>query len=180
MDELGDTAERILQFIQDNPGCHLRKIKGTVDISMGTAQYHLEKLEKMGRVVSARHGLYKHYFPVGIFKENEKEILQVLGQETAREILMFIIEENAPTQTEIVNRVGISPASVNWYVKHLMKIKLVVETKDGRHKRYRLHDRDASSKYITMLMRNYYPNIWDKWSNRLAEIFLSLSRGDTE
>jgi len=29
-------------------------------------------------------------------------------------------------------------------------------------------------------MRNYYPNIWDKWSNRLAEIFLSLSKGETE
>lgn len=147
---------------------------------MGTAQYHLEKLEKIGKIVSTRQGLYRHYFPVGIFKENEKEILQVLGQETAREILMFIIEELAPTQTEIVNRVGISPASVNWYVRHLIKIKLVVETKDGRHKRYQLRDREASSKYIIMLMRNYYPNIWNRWSNRLAEIFLSLSWGDTE
>jgi hypothetical protein len=27
VDELGDTAERILQFIEQNPGCHLRKIK---------------------------------------------------------------------------------------------------------------------------------------------------------
>ena len=26
-------------------------------------------------------------------------------------------------------------------------------------------------------MQNYYPNIWNKWSNRLIEIFLSLSSG---
>jgi predicted transcriptional regulator len=89
VDGLGDTAERILQFIQQNPGCHLRKIKEITDISMGTAQYHLEKLEKMGRVVSTRRGLYKHYFPVGIFRDNEKEILEILGQETTREILMY-------------------------------------------------------------------------------------------
>jgi predicted ArsR family transcriptional regulator len=106
VDELGDTTERILHFIQDNPGCHLRKIKENMDVSMGTVQYHLEKLEKMQRVVSARHGLYKHYFPLGIFHENEKEILQVLGQETSREILMFIIEQQAPTQTDIVNKVA--------------------------------------------------------------------------
>jgi predicted transcriptional regulator len=180
VDGLGDTAERILQFIQTNPGCYLRKIKEVMNISMGTAQYHLEKLEKSGKIVSARHGLYKHYYPAGIFKENEKEILKVLGQETAREILMFIIEEQAPTQTEIANRTGISPASVNWYVRHLIEIMLIIEIKDGRYMRYQLRDRTASTRYITMLMRNYYPNIWDRWSDRLAEIFLSLSRGNKE
>lgn len=147
---------------------------------MGTTQYNLERLEKSGKVVSTRHGLYKYYFPAGIFKENEKEILKILGQETAREILMLIIEEQAPTQTEIANRIGMSPASVNWYVKRLIEIKLIIEIKNGRYKRYQLRDRTASSRYITMLMRNYYPNIWERWSDRLAEIFLSLSRGDIE
>lgn len=180
MDGIGDTSERILQYIQHNPGSHLRKIKEATDISMGTTQYHLEKLEKMGKVVSTRHGLYKHYFPIGIFKENEKEILKVLGQETAREILMFVIEERSPTQTDIVNRIGISPASVNWYIKRLIEIKLIVEIRDGKYKRYQLRDIEATSRYITMLMRNYYPNVWERWSNRLAEIFLSLSGGNTE
>lgn len=179
MDGLGDTAERILQFIQQNPGCHLRKIKEITDISMGTAQYHLEKLEKMGRVVSTRRGLYKHYFPVGIFGDNEKEILEILGQETTREILMFIIEEHAPTQTDIANRIQISSPSISWYVKRLIEIKLIVEIKDGRYKRYQLRDKETS-KYITALMRNYYPTIWDRWSDRLAEIFLSLSVGESE
>ena len=179
MDGLGDTAERILQFIQQNPGYHLRKIKEITDISMGTAQYHLEKLEKMGRVVSTRRGLYKHYFPVGIFRDNEKEILEILGQETTREILMFIIEEHAPTQTDIANRIQISSPSISWYVKRLIEIKLIVEIKDGRYKRYQLRDKETS-KYITALMRNYYPTIWDRWSERLAEIFLSLSVGESE
>jgi predicted transcriptional regulator len=180
VDELGDTAERILQFIQQNPGCHLRKIKVMMHISLGTAQYHLDRLEKMGRIASTRLGLYRHYFPVGIFHENEKEILKVLGQETTREILMLIIERQAPTQTDIASSVGISSASVNWHIRHLIKFKLIEEVKEGKYKRYQLHDRESLSRYITMLMRNYYPNIWDKWSNRLAEIFLSLSRGDTQ
>ena len=180
MAELGDTAERVLQFIQRNPGCHLRKIKVMMHISLGTAQYHLDRLEKMGRITTTRLGLYRHYFPVGIFQENQKEILQVLGQETTREILMLIIERQAPTQTDIVISVGISAASVNWHIRHLIRFKLIDEVKEGRYKRYQLHDRETSSRYITTLMRNYYPNVWDKWSNRLAEMFLSLSREDTE
>lgn len=48
MDELGDTAERILQFIEPNPGFHLRKIKVMMHISLGTVQY-LDRLEKNGK-----------------------------------------------------------------------------------------------------------------------------------
>jgi predicted transcriptional regulator len=74
VDELGANAEKILQFIQQNPGPHLRKIKAMMHISLGTAQYHLDRLEKTGRITSSRLGLYKHYIPVGMFQENKKEI----------------------------------------------------------------------------------------------------------
>ncbi len=173
--ELGETADRILQFIQNNPGCHLRGIKDMIQISQGTVQYHTDRLEKMGRITSTTTGLYKHYFPVGIFQNNEKEILQILSQETTRQILMYIVEQKSPTQTDIVNSVGISASSVNWHMKRLVEFRLVEEIKEGKYKRYQLHDRKVSSKYITALMRNYYPAIWEKWSDRLIEIFLSFS-----
>ena len=172
---LGETADRILQFIQNNPGCHLRGIKDMMQISQGTVQYHTDRLEKLGRITCTTSGLYKHYFPVGVFQNNEKEILQILSQETTRQILMYIVEQQSPTQTDIVNSVGISASSVNWHMKRLLEFKLVDEIKEGKYKRYQLHDRKVSSKYITALMRNYYPAIWEKWSDRLIEIFLSFS-----
>jgi predicted transcriptional regulator len=176
----GKTSERILHFVQNNPGCHLRKVKEMIGISQGTVQYHTDRLEKMGRITSTRSGLYKHYFPVGVFEDNEKEILQILSQETARRILMLIVEEQAPTQTDIVNSIGISASSVNWHIKRLIEVRLVNEIKEGKYRRYRLEDRRVSSKYITALMRNYYPAVWEKWSDRLIEIFLSMSRSDTK
>jgi predicted transcriptional regulator len=179
-DQPGETTEKILQFVQNNPGCHLRKIREMIHISQGTVQYHTDRLEKMGKITSTRSGLYKHYFPVGVFRNNEKEILQILNQETARQVLMFIVEQQAPTQTDIVNSIGISASSVNWHLKRLIEFKLVEEIKEGKYKRYQLQDRKVSSKYITALMRNYYPAIWEKWSDRLIDIFLSISRSETK
>jgi len=144
---------------------------------MGTAQYQLARLEKIGKITSTKKGLYKYYFPSGIFQDNEKHILQVLNQETAREILMFIIERKNPTQSDIVNKIGISAASVNWHVRRLIAFKIIDELREGKYKRYQLYDLD-DSKYIVALLKNYYPSIWNKWSNRLAEMFLSLSRRD--
>jgi predicted transcriptional regulator len=173
MDESDDTVDKVLYFIQDNPGCHLRRIKRAMNVSMGTVQYQLDKLEKMGRITSSRRGLYKYYFAAGLFKENEKDILEVLTHETARRILMFIIEQKSPTQTDIVNSVKISARSISWHVGRLVALKIITEIKDGKYKRYQLLENDA--KYILTLLKSYYPSIWDKWSMRVVEMFLSLS-----
>ena len=179
LDESEDTATKLLSFIQDNPGYHLRRIKRAMGISMGTVQYQLDRLEKSGKITSTRRGLYKYYFPVGVFQDNEKEILEILTHETARKILMFIIEQKSPSQIDIVNEMKISTASVSWHVKRLIYLKIVDEIKEGKYKKYQLHEREP--KYIIRLIRNYYPGIWDKWSVRIAELFLSLpSKSDIE
>jgi DNA-binding transcriptional ArsR family regulator len=97
-----------------------------------------------------------------------------LTHETARKILMFILEQKSPTQTDIVNNVRISARSISWHVGRLIALKIIREIRDGRYKRYEIQD---DAKYILTLLRNYYPSIWDKWSMRVVEMFLSLSSG---
>ena len=172
--ELRGNTDKVLRFIQEKPGCHLRRIKNELGISIGSVQYQLLRLEEMRRITSTRRGSYKFYFPYGIFKENEKNILQVLSQETARKVVMFIIEQKNPSQIEIINSIGISASSVNWHARRLIAFKIVEAAKDGKYKRYQLAD-SSDSKYIVALLKNYYSSIWDKWSDRLAEMFLSLS-----
>jgi len=172
-----NTTDQIYRFIGENPGCHLRKIKKELDLAMGTVQYHLDKLEKAGRIASQRQGLHKYYFVVGAFEENEKQLLEVLGNETAREILMFVIEQRHPSQIEISKYIGISSASVSWQIRRLLDYGIIDEIKEGKFKRYKLH---GDSKQVVAFLKNYYPSIWNRWSNRLAELFLSLSKGGEE
>ena len=79
-----NNTTRVLDHIQNNPGCHLRQIKRDLVLGMGTIQYHLNLLEKQGKITSERHNLHKYYFPIGIFSQNEKDILKIMNQETAR------------------------------------------------------------------------------------------------
>ena len=176
MRNIGDqdeNSDRVLLHIKENPGCYLRQIKNCLRLSMGSIQYHLNKLEKEGKITSQRSGLHKHYFPIGVFKENEKEIMRYLTLETSREIIMFITEQGNPTQTDIVKEIDISSSSINWHLKRLLSSNLIEETKDGKFKRYALNP-EIGSMYVGKLLKNYYPGIWDKWSNRLAEMFLNL------
>lgn len=171
-DKENSNTIRVLQFIQQNPGSHLRQIKKELKMSMGTVQYHLNLLEKNGNIISEKQNLLRHYFPVGMFQQNEKNILKVLKQETAREIIMFIIERTNPTQKEIIERVEISPASVSVNLAKLIEIGMINEIRDGKFKRYSLLE---DPKTIVQLMKNYQAGIWNRWSNTLSEMFISLA-----
>jgi len=176
-DESNSNTIRVLQYIEQNPASHLRQIKRELNMSMGTTQYHLNLLEKQGKVSSEKHNLHKYYFPIGLFEQNQRDILKILNQETAREILLIILEKKNPTQTDIADTIGLSSASVNWHIKRLNQLGLILENRDGRFKRYSF---GIDTKHIVSLMKNYHPNIWNKWSNRLAEMFLSLSKEDNQ
>jgi len=171
MDDLNPNTQRILEYIQKNPGCYLRQIKRKLDLSMGVTQYHLNLLEKMGKIMSERHTLHRSYYPIGIFEKDEKQILKILNQETRRNILLFIIERKNPTQTDIIERIKISAASVNWHIHELIKFNIINETRDGKYKRYELV---GSSDYIVKLIKKYHPRIWQRWSDTLVEIFLTM------
>ena len=73
--------DAIRDFIQRNPGSHLRRIKKQLNISMGTVQYQLNRLEKNGIIPSSKRGFYRYYFPVAI-KGFDREILEILSQDT--------------------------------------------------------------------------------------------------
>ncbi len=174
--QLEGNAIKVLQYIQEKPGCHLRQIKNDLKISIGSAQYHLFHLERMGRISSVRRGLYKFYFPLGIFQNKEKSILEVLSHETTRDLILFIIEQRNPTHTDIVNYLGISSSSVNWHTTRLIELQIIYETKEGKYRRY--HTSHECRYFVVSLLKNYYNNIWERWSSKLAEMFLSLAEDE--
>jgi len=140
---------------------------------MGTTQYHLNYLAKLKKITSKRRGLRKFYFVYGIFYgTNGCNILQVLSQETARDIMLFIITRQNPTQTDLIKLTGITASSVNWHIRRLLELNLIHEIRSGKYKRYKLA---ADPNIIIEIIRNYRPGIWDRWNERLTEVMLFLS-----
>lgn len=166
---------RVFEFIYNNPGSHFRKIKKEMDLSIGTIQYQLNKLEKDGKIVSIHHRFYKFYFPNGVFQDREKEILQVLNNASLRNVLLIIIEKKHLSKHEIANLLNISYSSVNWHLKQLTSYGIIVEKRDRKFIRYSMNDEVNYVPEIIKLLKNHYRSIWNNWANRLAEIFLLLS-----
>lgn len=168
---------QIFDYIRRNPGAHLRQIKRELNLAMGVLQYHIYRLQKEGRIISKRTGLYKRFFPNFVFGESQKEILSVLSQETEREILLFLLQNPWATQNDIVRFANITPATANWHMKRLLKSGLVVDKHEGQNVRYHLK---GNAEEVLILLRTYHPSLWERWADRLADTFNTIGKEKEE
>lgn len=169
--------DQILAFIKTHPGSHLRQIQRELGLAMGVMQYHIYALEKERKIASRRRGLYKRFYPVLQFAGGQLDILDVLSQETQRDILLFLIQKPEATQKELSEYVDISPASVNWHIRRLSDSGLVDSRREGTNVRYSIRGEHGQ---ILALLRSYHPMVWEKWADRLADAILEISDTDGE
>ena len=158
---------RILNFIKTNPGSHLRKIKQDLNLAMGVIQYHLYKLERERNIVSVRHGLYKRFYAEKSLKVEDHEILNILSQETERDIVLYLLKNPLATQKDLSEFARVSASSTNWHMKRLSHAGIVSSRREGGFVLYAV-TRDQAK--ILALLRSYHPKIWEKWAERLADL----------
>jgi DNA-binding MarR family transcriptional regulator len=171
--------DQIHTYIKEHPGTHLREVCRKLSLAMGVVQYHLSRLERDRTVVSRRRGLYKRYYANLVFAEKDQDILDVLSQETEREILLFLTQRSGSSQKEIAEFSKLSPATVNWHVKRLLSSG-IIEANLGEDSLLR-YSIVGDKRIILNLLKNYHPAIWEVWADRLADVwfdFSSLNSGE--
>ena len=158
---------QILTFIVEHPGAHLRMIRRELNLAMGVVQYHLDGLEKERKIVSRRRGLYKRFYPALLFGDRELEIIDVLAQETERDLLLFLMQNPNATEKELSGYAMVSPSSINWHMQRLSKSRLIATRHEGANVRYLVKVNRAE---ILTLLKTYHPTVWERWADRLADI----------
>ena len=165
------TQRRILDYITSHPGVYLREICRELGIAMGGVQYHLRRLERDGRITSARRGLHRFFYPANLFGERQREVLSILGLNTPRDLLLNILQKPESTQAELASAAHVSAPTASWHLKRLADLGIVGRTQEGRTVTYKV----AGGEEIAKLIKTYHPTVWESWSSRLADIFIAYS-----
>lgn len=171
---ISNNRSRIYEYIKNHPGTHLRKLSKNLVIAMGDTQHHLGVLDKLGLIKSRRKGMYKVYYTVSILRKRDEDILAVLQQETPRDIILHLVENPGSTQGDISKYMRLTAPTINWHMSNLINVHLVTSYKDGRFVKYFI---EGNVNDIVGLLKLYYPKVWSKLSDRLAELFLDLASG---
>jgi len=167
---------RVYEYIKNHPGSHLRKISKELDMATSDTQYWCNRLERMALVRSRRLGLYRTYYPASILGERHENILAILQQKTPRNILLYLLENSGASQKDLAQHTGFAAATISWHMSRLIKIGIVYSSKKGKFVKYYIRGDIAD---LVILLKSYYPSIWDKLSDRLSELFLGITYATT-
>jgi len=165
MDEILESPQtKILKFIIANPGSHLRKIKNNLGCSMGTIQYHLNMLEKEGKIKSVKTKFYRNYYHIEEFDEN---ILSVFNLDSPRSIIMYLIQHEPATHQGIAKGIGLSSSTVSWHMKRLIELQVVQTEYSGKYTVYHLTDRDN----VLTNLSKCKTTVWNSMVNTMTDVF---------
>src|SRR5215467_13608081 len=167
---------RVYEYIKNHPGSHLRKISKELDMATSDTQYWCNRLERMDLVRSRRLGLYRTYYPASILRERHENILAILQQKTPRHIVLYLLENSGASQKDLAQHTGFAAATISWHMSRLIEFGIVYSTREGKFVKYYIRGDIAD---LVILLKSYYPSIWDKLSDRLSELFLGITFATT-
>lgn len=131
---------RLYGYIESNPGIHLSALTRLSGLGNNQATYHLDRLEKEGRIWSIREGRLLVFFadsvPVGnpisspILEINfsKNSIKRAILMELNKVDLMDIKEPNGG---QLAKEIGISPQVISYHLRSLIRWEMVNRKRIG-------------------------------------------------
>ncbi|MBI4162132.1 MAG: winged helix-turn-helix transcriptional regulator [Candidatus Aenigmarchaeota archaeon] len=159
-----ETRKRIYDCIVASPGLHFREIQRRVGIATGSIDYHLHYLHRHGLVRTENIGKYVRYYPLTKnFSDEEKKFISLLRQKNVRRILIYIIERKTANPADIAAVLGFSPSTLSWYLKKLEESGIIVHTKRGRFRNYKVIDKDTIVRYLILHKSSFLDEMVDRF-----------------
>ena len=136
-----ENRHNILNYVYSNPGATVAEVAQAQSIERGTVKYHLYKLESEGKVVLNRMGKYSRVFRNShTYSDFEKTVIAHLQNQTARSVLLLILEQPGITNQEMSERLGVEKSAIHWHVDKFLRDGMVSFRRDGKFKRYYIGD----------------------------------------
>lgn len=151
-----EMRRRILEFVNQYPGLHLRELQRRAQTSAMLVEYHLNVLERLGLVTSLEEGGYRRFFPARDAKvplgKTEKMWLGMLRQPVPLGIALFLLENPGATHKMLADIVPVTKSTLTYHLKNMEAGGLILRDPPGGRE-FRLQD----AQRVLALLRAYSP-----------------------
>jgi predicted transcriptional regulator len=161
-----DTRERIRTHVHANAGIHFNELVRESSFAPGQIQYHVRHLIDDGELVrSELYGRTHYYAPE--YDEHERAMLALFRRETAREIVVHLIEHEPTGPAEIVDTLGIARSTLEYHLDRLVEQDVVEKGYDERN---RVTLRLATPERTGELLTTVEPTVPDRLLDRFTRL----------
>jgi len=115
---------RILEIIQKNPAISYRDIQKMSGYPFGTLSNSLSNLEKDSKIIVRRFTRRTHHFPLDT-PSTEYSVLINLRKETAKKIIVFLVENKKGTYSDFRKCTNKAPSTISITLTNLVEEKII-------------------------------------------------------
>jgi Uncharacterized protein conserved in archaea len=162
--------QRIHDYIDAHPGTHFNGLTRALDLAPGQVQYHLKQLTGTDAVVEAHWYGRTHYYPPE-YDEAERGAIAVLRRETARDIMLSLLESGPTKPDAVANDLDIARSTLEWHLDHLAAHELVAKQRD-KYNHVTLVVPDSAK--ALGLLEDITPSLSDRMVDRFTRLVDSL------
>lgn len=145
----------ILACVARVPGVHLRGVERATGLPLGQVLYHLDRLERMGLVVSSRDWGFRRYFVAREVDRREKKLLGALRHDVPRRMILALLERPGRTHKDLQEAAGVAGSTLSFHLQRLLATGVVQRDRHGGSNVYRLAD-PALAKHDLVLYRDSF------------------------
>ncbi len=160
-----ETRQRIFDFIDQFPGCHLREIHRRVELPLGTVEYHLKWLESAGHVIAREEGGYKRYYHASNIGGAGRKYLAYIRQDIPRRIVVYLLGHPGASFGDVVKNAGVSvaPSTLSFHMNKLVKAQIVERRKAGRISHFSVLEPDELARLLIVHRRGLFDDVVDRF-----------------
>lgn len=163
-----DTKAMLLRQIEENPGIRYRELLRMTGLVNGVLTYHLSALEKADVIKVDRQSRMTRYYPVSI-SDTESAILKFVRHEPVSQIVLFLLDHDTCTFSEIVDHTKKAPSTVSSHLKRL-KGAGIISVRYGEYHLYRLAEKDLVAEVLSKYRASFADRVVDNYAELVQEL----------
>ena len=166
-----EARRRIVEFVRDTPGMHLRGIAEKLGMPVSTLEYHCYHLVRHGHLATRDSGGYKAFYPAQGMDRRDKDILYVVRHEAPRRVCTHLLLNPGATPGDLKHALAMPAPTLSFHLKKLKGAGLLREEAAGRTKRLFIEEPER----VAGVLVTYRKSFLDDAVDRFSEAWLALS-----
>ncbi|AKB54124.1 transcriptional regulator [Methanosarcina sp. A14] len=130
----------IYTYIKTKPGACIGEIVEKTGLGRGKVRHHITILEVQNKIEVHNDGGKIRYFENNsTYDEEEIKIISALQNITNQRIVSEIQNGKCNTNSALAHEIGVSRATISWYMRTLKEVELINEERKGKNIIYRIN-----------------------------------------
>ena len=173
---MSTTRDQIRAHVQEHAGIHFNELVRTSAFAPGQVQYHVRRLIDADDLVREEIYGQTHYYPPQ-YDDWERAALALFRRETAREIVVHLIECEPCRPDTVADDLEIARSTLEYHLDRLVERDIVEKKYDERN---RVTLRLANPELTGELLSTVEPTVPDRLLDRFTRLVDGLLENASE